>query len=42
MLTTLDAHNVLCKPLIEMSFRKKVVALVESFPTIHGMPLAHI
>ncbi len=35
------AHNFVCKPLIEVRYKKKVIALVKSFPTICGTPPTH-
>jgi hypothetical protein len=32
----LKAHNVVCRPLIEVRSEKKVVTLVKSFPTVCG------
>jgi hypothetical protein len=37
---TLGAHNFVCRPPIEVRFERKFVALVKSFPTIFGTPLA--
>jgi hypothetical protein len=37
---TLEAHNFVCRPLIEVKSIKKFVALVESFPTVCGTPPA--
>jgi hypothetical protein len=39
-LNILEDHNFLCRSSIEVEALKKVVALVESFPTICGTPLA--
>jgi hypothetical protein len=36
--TTLEAHNFVCRPTIEMRYEKKIVGLVKSFPTICDMP----
>ncbi len=36
----LKSHNFLCKPPIEVRV-KKIVAFIENFPTICGMPFAH-
>jgi len=48
-LTTLGAHNFVCRPPIEMKFFSQfnqipeifVVALVESFPMVCGTPPTH-
>ncbi len=37
--TTLEAHNVLFRPQIEVIYLKEFIDLVEIFPTICGMPL---
>jgi hypothetical protein len=36
--TTLYAHNFVYKPPIDMRYNNKVVALIESFPTVCGTP----
>jgi hypothetical protein len=41
-LAILDTHNFLCRPPIEVRFEKQVVALIESFPKIYGITLAHV
>jgi hypothetical protein len=40
-LVTLEAYKFVCKPLIEMKFERKVVALVKSFPTVCRTPFTH-
>jgi hypothetical protein len=41
-LATLKAHDLLCRPLIKMNSKRKVVALVEIFWMICGMSLTHM
>ncbi len=38
---TLKAHNFVCRPLIEVRSKSKVVVVVKSFPAVCGSPLIH-